>query len=420
MNVHYKYSLQSDVLFRIAAAKDHNMGFAMCFQTLFAILLIALRVAADTSSVNLTTTVEDALLGSTDMPDVVNQSEVVTVPFPHALSNASSRHPLFARQSNLYSVTYSRRALNFSSNLTVFALPVPASDVRSTLETAINHAGEHSASELQSHFISSASNLSVIMNSINETVDDNSFNWQDFSSVASILLRAVTQHPNLNRTLVGIVKDPSGNPIVQVAILPEYVVIGSDGKPSLLNMDPSLSSTTTAETAPSDLPKRARAPDRVRIPGTTYTTNFALTPGTAHGVFLRTIMAWAINMVTLDPGRKTRYSAMVAESFAHTVQAVVAGANMRTNFTFRCADIVRLRHHELLAVLERIYYLVDIQVRSTALAPNPELWSWSGEIFDQLGNVIARWTLGEPNRELGCSTLTAQQDGSAIHGCLFT
>ncbi len=170
------------------------MGFVTCLQTLFAILLIALGVEANTSPVNLTTIAEDALLGSIDMSNVVNQSQVVTVQFTHALSNASSRRSVFARQSSLYSLTYSRRAMNFTSNLTVFVLPVPASDLRGTLETAINHAGKHSASELQSNFISSASNLSVIMNSINKTVDENSFNWQDFSSVASILLRAVTQH----------------------------------------------------------------------------------------------------------------------------------------------------------------------------------------------------------------------------------
>jgi len=396
------------------------MGFVTCLQTLFAILLIALGVEANTSPVNLTTIAEDALLGSIDMSNVVNQSQVVTVQFTHALSNASSRRSVFARQSSLYSLTYSRRAMNFTSNLTVFALPVPASDLRGTLETAINHAGKHSASELQSNLISSASNLSVIMNSINKTVDENSFNWQDFSSVASILLRAVTQHPNLNRTLVGIVNDPSGNPVVQVAILPEYVIVGNDGKPSLLNMDPSLSSAATANTTPSHLPKRVIPTAQTRISGTTYTTTFALTLGTAPGVFLRTLMASAINMVAMDPRRRT-YSALVTESFAYMVQTFVASTNTRTNFSLRTENIVRLRHHEMLAILNTIYRLVDADVLATAQNLNPRFWSWSGQVIDQAGLVIANWSLGEPNQALGCSSFTATQaDGSLIYGCLFT
>lgn len=394
----------------------------MCLQTLSAILLlIALRVDANTSPENLTTTAGDALIGSIDNSNVVNQSEIVTVQFTHALSDASSHRSVLARQSSLYSLTYSRRAMKFTSNLTVFALPVPASDLRVTLDTAINNAGKHSASELQSNFISSASNLSVIMNSINKTVDGDSFNWQDFSSIASILLHAVTLHPNLNRTFVGMVKDSSGNPVVEVAVLPEYVIVGNDGEPSPLNMDPSSSSSAaTAKMAPSHLPKRVIPHAQSRISGTTFTTTITLTPGRVHVMFLRTLMATAINMVAMDPGRHT-YSAMVTESFANVVQNFMANASGRINFSLRTENIVRLRNYEMLAILDTIYQLVDADMYAAAQAATPSFWSWSGQIIDQLGAVIAQWSLGEPNQALGCSSFTATQaDGSVIYGCLVT
>ena len=57
---------------------------------------------------------------------------------------------------------------------------------------AINKTGKHSAAELHIHFISSAGNLSLIWNLINETVDENLFNWHEFSNVASIFLIEVT------------------------------------------------------------------------------------------------------------------------------------------------------------------------------------------------------------------------------------
>ena len=312
--------------------------------------------------------------------------------------------------------------MNFSSNATVYGLSVCASDLHDTLQTAINNAAQHSAAELQSSFISSASNLSVIMNPINKTVDERSFNWRDFSSVASILLNAVEQHPDVYCTFFGVVKDPSGTPVVEVVIVPEYVTYDHDGKPSPPNMDPLTSSSTpTIEKLPASLPKRVPLPRVVPILGTNYHKAITATAGVLHTTFLRTLMASAINMVAMNPNPQRSYTTMITESFGYMFQSPAVNVDGRINFSFRTEPEYQIRHHEILAIPTMIYRTVYTYVYMDNQNRTIPSWSFTEQLLDSNGFIVQRWSLGEISQNLWCTFMTTRQsNGSVVYECLLT
>ena len=396
------------------------MDFSACVRmSCILIILFALRVRADATSGNMPATAGDVVSQPVAIVNAVGQSEFVTVQFSHSSSNSSSLDQSLTKRENSYSVTFSRQACTFNSDVTIFALPAPASDLHETLQAAISNAEKHSAAELQKNFISTASNLSVIINSLDEKLGKNSFNWQDFSSVVSIFLSDSTKRPDVNRTFVGIVKDPDKKLIAEVAIVPAYLII-SDGKPSRLNMDPATIPPTTIPGKPtSSLPRRKKSDTTAPIKGTNFSMRFAMQRGNIPTVFLRTLIASAVDMVAMDPDDQRPYSAILTESFAYMFPSLAAAGNGRTVFSLRTEGDGRIRRGEMLAIISLIYRKVDFHASLARHVDSPR-WRFSGQVVNQLNVTAANWYIGEPDGMLSCGSLVVgQTDGSDVHGCIL-
>ena len=332
----------------------------------------------------------------------VNVNEVVTVALPSRLL----QRPNTGGQ---YSIRYSVNAIQSTSNDYLMAIPVSAVDLRAALQAAINDGTKHSPSEMQTSFQSTANGLSVIMNSYEPKSNRPPFNWQDVSSIASVLLKASPGGVSTANCFVGVVINPEGKSIVDIAVLPSLIHIQRKALRSVAALDSSTSHPRHNVDTPSRLQKRVLYPVR----GTVLTLDYETGAHSITGVALRMLIDYALDLVVLDvPGRA--YYRILSSPLG----PILAGEG-HVIFSLRAVNSQPIAQSDVVAILTAIRAVVTTYTQWNRF-PGTPYRSVVGRVSNNAGVVIAHWSVGEPMGSAGeCGTVVVlQPDGSHGLGCL--
>lgn len=337
-----------------------------------------------------------------NIQNIVNVNDFITVPLP-------SRVLQRPNTGGQYSIRYSVNAIRSTSNAVLMSLMVPANDLRAALQAAINDGAKHSPSEKQTYFESSASGLSVIMISYEARPDRAPFNWQDVSSIASVLLKAVPGGGNTANSFVGVVVNPEGMSIVDIAVIPSFAHVRSKGSRSLAVTDSPTSRTSHDADTPSKLQKRASYP----VHDTGLTLEYLKGVNQVTGIVLRTLIIYALDMVVMDiPGR-------AYISIVNNPLGPVAAHEGHVVFSLRAVNSQRIPQRDAVAIITAIRDVVTTYVEWNRF-PGTQYRSVVGRVLNSAGVAIAHWSVGELLGSMDeCGTiLVAHPDGSHSIGCL--
>jgi len=337
-----------------------------------------------------------------NIQNVVNVNEFVTV----ALPSRVLQRPGIGGQ---YNIRYSVNAIRSTSNDVLMSIPIPASDLRAALQAAIDDGAKHSPSEVQTSFVSSANGLSVIINTYEARSDRPPFNWQDVSSVASVLLKASPGGASTANSYVGVVVNPDGKSIADFAVIPTFVHVHSKGSRSLVAGNSSTNNLRPSLDTPSKLPKRAT----YLIHNTGLSLEYDTGAHGITGVVLRMLIIYALDMVLLDiPGQT--YTTVIASPLGP-----VRPHEGHVVFSFRAVNGQRILHQDVVAILTALRDVVTTYVQWNRF-PGTPYRSVVGRVLNNAGIAIAYWSVGELLGSVAeCGTvLVAQPDGSHSLGCL--
>ncbi len=337
-----------------------------------------------------------------NIQSAVNVNDFVTV----ALPSRVLQRPGIGGQ---YHIRYSTNAIRSASNDVLMSIPVPANDQRAALQAAINDGAKHSPSEMQTSFVSSANSLSVIMNSYEARTDRQPFNWQDVSSVASVLLKASPGGTSNANSFVGVVVDPEGKSIVDFVVIPTFVNVHSQGSRSIIAGGPFTNNLRHNLDTPSKLQKRIL----YLIADTTLTLEYGSGTHDVNGIVLRTLIVYALDMILMEPHTQS-YNNVVSNPLGP-----VLAWEGHVVFSLRALNSQRIPREDMLKILTAIRDVVTAYVEWN-MFPRTRYRSVVGRVLNNAGNPIARWSVGELLGSLDeCGTvLVAHPDGTHGVGCL--
>lgn len=337
-----------------------------------------------------------------NIQDVVNVNEFVTV----ALPSRVLQRPGVGGQ---YNIRYSVNAIRSTSNDVLRSIPVPANDLRAALQAAVNDGAKHSPSEMQTSFVSSANGLSVIMNTYEARSDRPPFNWQDVSSVASVLLKSSPGGASSANSFVGVVVNPEGKSIVDFAVIPTFVHVHSKGSRSLVAVAPPTKYAERSLDTPSKLQNRAT----YLIHNTALSLEYDTGSHGVNGLVLRMLIIYAMDMVLLDVPDQT-YTTVIASPLGP-----VQPNEGHVVFSLRAVNSQRISRQDALTITSAIGAVVTTYVQWNRF-PGTPYRSIVGRVLNNDGIGIAYWSVGEPLGSVAeCGTvIVAQPDGSRALGCL--
>ncbi|MCJ1364390.1 hypothetical protein MMC16_003500 [Acarospora aff. strigata] len=344
------------------------------------------------------------LPGPWQLRNLVDLAEIVTVPLP---SRTSGRQIT----GGLFNVRYSRKAIKSTLGNTLISIPVRADDLRETLQTAIANARTHSPSETQTYFVSTAKGLSVIVKSIIAAPDRDAFNWQDFSSVASVLLKATPEGDKITDSFVGVVVNSEGKSIVDVAVIPAFGHVHSNKIRSLPDSALSITDPKLNMDSPSRLEKRVTYP----IPGTALTMQSSVGMSRVNALALRLLVLYAIDMVMMNDSDES-YSTITA-----TLTDRISTRYGQAAFSVRALNGQKISLLDMMAIILEMHDLVGLYL-TTNENPAGLYRALVGKVLKADGMAIAHWSIGEPmGSPTECGLVVVQHpDESQVLGCLAT
>ncbi|KAI9669529.1 MAG: hypothetical protein M1817_004648 [Caeruleum heppii] len=365
-------------------------------------------------------------LDSLALPDLLEDEpgfpdDSVAVPFTKLLLNFDASSVAFPahtiesakRQLNpaQYVFRYSRVAIKSTRNETLYALPVKADAVRGVLRTAIATGKTHGPAELSSRFWVSASNLSVIMQSRDEMPGLQSFSWADFLTIAAIMTQATAVGNNFTGSFVGVVIDPDGRPVVDVAILPAVVRV------SYNSTDSNSDAVASGSAGRGDGGNKLRQRELITFPikGTSYDLSLSYNQKRVMQQALVLLAQYVVDLVQLDYD-SDNYAAI------ETSRLTSSSAEIFGDATFSLRTLTgRLSRDETLAILKTVLRLVNYHTRLHE-DPTRLLHALSGRVLNDSGVSIAQWSIGEAAGSIAnCAQMLVEHpDGSFAVGCLAT
>ncbi|KAI9681199.1 MAG: hypothetical protein M1817_002481 [Caeruleum heppii] len=386
--------------------------------------LFASQVVTQEITVNAT---EDALLDSILSQNITSAEEidpadieVSRIPYRSFKSDklrSGSRKRQYEGDGS-WQLFHSRQAVNGTAGRSLWAVPVNNQDLRALLERAIADAKTHTVADITNSFTSTAKGLRLFMTSIDDQPNANSFNWQDYGTVAETLLKAVLKNPQRPNSIVGTVVSPNGTKTVDVVSLPAFVHIRPDTSVEFLE-----SSSDSTQHVPRAVGVRTRDVSRA-VDGTTLTLRMSRMRAVkivAHTMAF--VAKHVVDMVLMDdqyrPDRySTGYSAI--DTSGHWgADAAISDRFEKANFRLRTFG-ERIDSKTMLNIAITIRQTVDQY--AGRFSRNDEVSTLAGKVVDAAGNLLAEWGFGLPTTDqpmTACSQLFVRNpDDSLYYACL--
>ncbi|KAI9673164.1 MAG: hypothetical protein M1817_003026 [Caeruleum heppii] len=332
-----------------------------------------------------------------------------------------------------WQILHSRKAVNGTAGMLLRAMPVGPPDLKALLERAIVDATLHTALDLSNSFTSYANRLRLFMTSVDDHPTSESFNWQDYRSVAEILLKSVINEPESTTSIVGVIVDPQGRRAVDVVSLPAFVHVRVNGSVEFAHPPRTRAPPKMPDTV-ENLPRRhvsssstSKRDVTTRIEGTTMTLQMRRTSHRVTAQALYWLADFVVNMVLAD----TNYRADDDPAFAYGYTALQTADRFRENsmakrlfgdlvFRFATTTARQIDEKDML----RIVRAIDEFVRkyTNHVARGEKVASIAGKVLDS-GQAIAQWSIGlsaESAASVCTEAVVIQPDGTQALGCLVS
>ncbi|KAI9671883.1 MAG: hypothetical protein M1817_003428 [Caeruleum heppii] len=383
---------------------------------LFASIAAYPEQALESSQVDL-----DVLWNAVPKDELIDTSHILTGYFPKIILSSTSPDVTLDETSKRavvieqYKLRYSRLSINSTTNDKLWAITTAPDALRDTLVQAIDEATTHSRHDLTNCFVSSASNLSLIMKPVDQNQTRDPFNWQDFSSVASILLKAMDgDSGNATTSFVGVVLDPTGRSIVDVAVIPTFVRVAGngtvmDGTSDILSPNTHLPRNDDQDQAHT-IHKRARR----LIEGTPYVLMIHRGVGTLQALALNMLAKYVLDMIAMDFFPDPAGYSAISTNHLNDGHSSLPGDAV---FNFQVVG-PNLSHDEMFAILHEIRSTISLYTwGGDATATFSAL---KGQVLTTAGIIVARWSFGRGPAFLNsCGRILVENpDGTTAWGCL--
>ncbi len=389
------------------------MGLLKSVQALLiSLLLLTVTVRAQDSP----PAPEDPL-PTTLSTEVVDTSKIISVEFPKAISSKLR----FAKRQDVsgkYILNYSQTSIATTGGDVIFGIPVQASSMRAALQQAIETAATFTPTDLTNIFVSSAAGLTVVMKSTAKNPDASSFNWQDYSSVASILLAETPTTDGIVNSFVGVVVGPDGIRFVDVAVVPQFVI--DRGNTGAISTTPPPPPATGNEPKNDNLPRRLHKRVQVAVPGTAYRIHYSVGTARVAGTLLLTLTRYAGNMVVMNFNPFEALNTVITDGTQEIITEAARGlAEGATVFRITTLPGIFIDGGEMVYIMRVISGIVRSYVGQND--QDRSLRTLRGYITTAASEAaIAYWSVGEAFQHFdgNPARCTAYGDTAPSGGCL--
>ncbi|KAI9674492.1 MAG: hypothetical protein M1817_001830 [Caeruleum heppii] len=305
-----------------------------------------------------------------------------------------------------YRIVFSREAITATTRATLWAVPVNTTDLRTLLQTAKADAANHSAHDRSTPFTSTTKGLRLVMTSIEKAQCPDSFNWEDYGTVSDVLLQSVVAESDSRNSIVGVVVDPTGKPLVDVIVLPAYVYINKyrtvDSSEPLQTLPRDVSprdrhsqhDIAALDLASSEWTTRSRVEkrDKIRpVQGTDLTLHVRTVAAQTTAYALSVLASYAVNAIHCDSTLRRHQNFLSGYSIFETSKLLDTDFLGGVVFHLR-STAGPIKGHDMVEIVRSINQI--IRKRSLDRDLDDRVPALVGKVVNAAGYAVAHWSVG--------------------------